>query len=42
MAEFPDSDGYVDFTSPVTYTITAEDGSTQDYTITVVTESYSG
>ena len=38
----PDSDGYVDFTNPVTYTITAEDGSTQDYTITVVTESNSG
>ena len=38
----PNSDGYVDFTNPVTYTITAEDGSTQDYTITVVTESNSG
>lgn len=38
----PNSDGYVDFTNPVTYTIAAEDGSTQDYTITVVTESNSG
>lgn len=25
-----------DFTNPVTYTVTAEDGSTQDYTVTVV------
>lgn len=38
----PDSGSYVDFTNPVTYTVTAEDGSTQDYTITVVTESNSG
>ena len=38
----PASSGYEDFTNPVTYTVTAEDGSTQDYTITVVTESNSG
>lgn len=38
----PYSSGYVDFTNPVTCTVTAEDGSTQDYTVTVVTESNSG
>ncbi len=38
----PASSGYEDFTNPVVYTVTAEDGSTQDYTITVVTESNSG
>jgi hypothetical protein len=31
----PSSGTVQDFTSPVTYTITAEDGSTQSYTITV-------
>jgi hypothetical protein len=30
------ADGPVDFTSPVNYTVTAEDGTQQDYTITVI------
>lgn len=31
----PNSDVETDFTSPVTYTVTAADGSTKDYTVTV-------
>ena len=31
----PESGTAVDFTNPVTYTVTAEDGSTQDWTVTV-------
>ena len=38
----PAASSQEDFTSPVIYTVTAEDGSTQDYTVTVVTESNSG
>lgn len=34
----PASGETVDFTDPVVYTVTAEDGSTQDYTVTVVIE----
>jgi hypothetical protein len=34
----PDSGETVDFTYPVTYTVTAEDGSTKDYTVTVIEE----
>jgi hypothetical protein len=33
----PDSDVTEDFTNPITYTVTAQDGSTQDYTVTVKT-----
>ena len=35
----PESEVAQDFSSPVTYTVTAEDGSTQDYTVTVEAES---
>lgn len=35
----PQSGAEQDFSSPVTYTVTAEDGSTQDYTVTVEVES---
>lgn len=31
----PNSDTVEDFTAPVTYTVTAQDGSTQKYTVTV-------
>ncbi len=34
----PASDVAQDFTAPVTYTVTAEDGSTTDYTVTVLAE----
>ena len=33
----PASDVAQDFTNPVTYTVTAQDGSTQNYTVTVTT-----
>ncbi len=32
---YPDSDVAQDFTYPVTYTVTAQDGTTQTYTVTV-------
>ena len=35
----PSSDTAQDFTNPATYTVTAEDGSTQNYTVTVTTAS---
>ena len=35
----PASDVAQDFTNPVTYTVTAQDGSTQNYTVTVTTFS---
>lgn len=35
----PQSGAEQDFSSPVTYTVTAEDGSTQDYTVTVEVET---
>lgn len=38
----PQSGNPQDFTNPVTYTVTAQDGSTQSYTVTIVTESNSG
>ena len=39
---FPKSGTTQDFTNPVTYTVTDVYGGTQDYTVTVVTESNSG
>ena len=35
----PNSGVAQDFTNPVTYTVTAQDGSIQDYTVTVTTQS---
>ncbi len=37
----PQSGSSGDFTNPVTYTVTAEDGSTQEYTVTVIIEQSS-
>jgi cytoskeletal protein RodZ len=37
----PPSDSVQDFTKPVTYTVTAEDGSKQNYTVTVTVASSS-
>lgn len=36
----PSSNSEVDFTNPVIYTVTAEDGSTQTYTVTVYVKKY--
>jgi hypothetical protein len=35
-ATFAPANTSQDFTSPVTYTVTAEDGSTQDYVVSVI------